>query len=384
MTPIKNKKYSLIWRIAIEILISLSCVLLSWIGCRCLGPGLVKFTENADKMYYLRHYYDKHNRAQHHGMPIEEVFLVNCNEEGNSDSLVRLRIAYALEKIMAMNPKIVALDIRFKGLHDKTEDDYLKETVYNNKDRIIVARSITGEKKNRSFFDTDDANLKFGYTNIGDFYQTISSYSPSFSEVVLSEAGLINHEFYVKHGILDFSLLNPRPVDLNVVLSADDDIIHDFVENKIVIFGDVEDDKDQIYLPFLANGKEKMPGVYYHIYCMNSLKKNGHFYYENQWGSFIVCFILTILYSIIAMGLTLIVNRTKDNRMYLVALFIKPVLLFWMWFKVPMVLMLFTHWFGFVPDLTLALLSVAGITFLDNFFGEVKQRTLKLLGICEE
>ncbi len=363
-------------RVVIELAIAGICVLISWVTCRLLGPGLVKFTENADKLYYLRHYYDQHNRDNWYGKRIPEVFFINCHNDDPSDSLVRETIANVIERVMMMNPRQVGIDIRFKGHYNIGEDRLLEEILHKHKDKIVIARSQNGDKQNRSFFDSDSSNFKYGYTNIGDFYTTVSYVEPSFSEILLSESDLLNQNFKKNKGIIDFSLLNPQPMDLCVFLTEDIDALRPLVSDKIIILGDADDEKDQIFVPFLVNGEERMPGVYYHLYCINSMKKNGHYFYENEWLSVLLCFILTIFYSIIAMLLSLIIKSFRRKSLYLAGLFIKPIIMFWVWFKVPIVLMLFTTWFGFVPNLTLALLSVAGITFLDNFFEELKSRLI--------
>ena len=160
------KKESFWRKIFIEIAISLFCVLLSWGACAVVGRFIEQYTDDANKMSYIIRYYNWINRSGHDGNSVEDIILINFHEDDPQDSLMRKNIARALERIAGFEPRTIALDIRFNGKHNAQEDSLLERVVLDNKDRIVIARSIFYDKENRSFFDTDSSFLMYGYTNV--------------------------------------------------------------------------------------------------------------------------------------------------------------------------------------------------------------------------
>ncbi|MBQ7273312.1 MAG: CHASE2 domain-containing protein [Bacteroidales bacterium] len=307
----------------------------------------------------------------------DNLVVISCHEENDRDSLVRERIARVIDKASSFSPAVIGLDIRFKGRHNVEEDDFLEEVVSRNRDRLVLARFLEDEE-NRSFFDTDENNLQFGYTNIGDFYFNPSNKEPSFAEVILSEAGMLDSSFIPEHKILDFSslgALESYDADTFLNLSAEDTEIA--VYDKIVLIGDMEDEKDIVQLPFRVNGKDWMPGMEYHVYCINSMRKDGPNFRNSILANLIFSIVLTFVYSLIVGALTTYVNTRKDSvdkRKYRVLVFLKPIVLSIIWALIPFLMIRFVPlWMRLAPNLVLAMISVSLILFFENFINEIKE-----------
>ena len=375
MKPLK--KGTLLWNIAFDLLLASVCVAFAGLLCLLYGEGLVKYTDDANKLTYLSRYYNMENTRNSGAFIQDNLVVISCHEENDRDSLVRERIARVIDKASSFSPAVIGLDIRFKGRHNVEEDDFLEEVVSRNRDRLVLARFLEDEE-NRSFFDTDENNLQFGYTNIGDFYFNPSNKEPSFAEVILSEAGMLDSSFIPEHKILDFSslgALESYDADTFLNLSAEDTEIA--VYDKIVLIGDMEDEKDIVQLPFRVNGKDWMPGMEYHVYCINSMRKDGPNFRNSILANLIFSIVLTFVYSLIVGALTTYVNTRKDSvdkRKYRVLVFLKPIVLSIIWALIPFLMIRFVPlWMRLAPNLVLAMISVSLILFFENFINEIKE-----------
>lgn len=379
MQPLKNNTPAKL--ILFHLAVSAGSVLIAAFLYFGLGEWLARHQAEADKLSYIGRYYNLHNRSES-GFEAENIRLINFYETSPDDSLIRYNIAAVIERLGELNPLVIGLDIRFKGHQNPRIDQYLEDVILRNRNKIVVSRFYTEEQVMRSFFDTDDAHLTFGYTNVGDFYSHPSSVDNAFSERILSEAGLLNQEFKAKKRILDFSNLGVEYINYASFLEESAQAAARDIDGKIVILADIYDEKDVLNIPFMVRNQNWMPGAIYHIYCMNSMQKGGPFFKGNLWLSVLLCLLLSFLYSLFAGWLSSLTKKIRKDptrsRAVIGILMAKPVILAIVWWMIPYLLMfVVTDWFRIVPNLTVAMLSVSMILlFFENLIDELKERMI--------
>ena len=108
--------------------------------CWAWGEHLVKYSSDANQLTYLGRYYNWVNRHTTGNNQVDNICVVDFHEASPDDSLVRYRIACAIERICDFDPLVVALDIRFKGRRNAWEDDYLEDVILRNRNRLVITR----------------------------------------------------------------------------------------------------------------------------------------------------------------------------------------------------------------------------------------------------
>lgn len=373
-------KWTLTRRFLFDAGLSAVSVAVAAVLCLALGESIGVFADNTSRLSYLSRYYNRENRETHSGAAAERLCVINCHEANPDDSLARRRIAQVLDRLSSLDPAVVGLDIRFKGRQRAADDALLETAILRSKENLVVSRSVYDEEK-RSFFDTDSAGLLAGYANIGDFYMLPSGRPESFSEKVLSKAGLLDESFREEERILDFSNVQFEYINAQSFLNYSDTLARRKTDGKIVLIGDKDDEKDIISTPFLINGREWIPGVFYHAYCINSMRKGGPSFSQSWWLSLLICLLLCFVYTAVAGLLSNVMKQyhgsadKSGKRKYVLVLILKPVLLFALWVNIPYILMsCVTYPFRFVPNLTLAMVSVALISFFENLINHIKEK----------
>lgn len=374
-------KGSYIRRIGFDFLLSLVSVGIALAICSLYGEGLVKYTEDANKLSYLSRYYSikgVHNSA---AFVRNNMMVISCHEKTDEDSLVRKRIGDVIAKASMFSPKVIGLDIRFKGKHDKAGDSYLERIVSDNKDKVVFSRFFDGDADKGSYFDSTVPELKYGYGNVGDFYNNASSKEPSFAEAVLLKAGMMDRAFKDTHGILDFASLGQIQYNTaETFLEMTDEQSRRKVEGKIVLIGDVEDEKDLVYLPFRINGQDWLPGIFYHVYCINSMREGGPHFKEGRGINIILSLGLTFIYLLVSGLFSTYIKKQRTNKktkLYWILMVVKPVVMSVFWMAIPLFLIgVITSYFRIAPNLVLAMLSVSIILFFDNFINELKDSSV--------
>lgn len=371
------KKSPFIRSFFMDLIISAASVAVALILCLCFGEGLVKYTEDANKLSYLTRYYNFANKETTGSYTVEDIAVISCHEKNASDSLIRKEIAEVIKRVGKFSPRAIGLDIRFRSKHSAKEDTSLVNAILENREKLVLARSWY-EKEERSFFDIDSEGFYYGYTNLGDYYNHASSKAPSFAENILSRADMLDVSFLQGHRIIDFSNIGIEQMTGESFLSLSDARVKQFVGNKIVLIGDRNDEKDILQTPFLINGREWMPGLDYHVYCINSMRKGGPQFRENGIFNVILCVILTFVYALISSSFSSLIRSKKDSvHVYRLLLALKPIVMATLWAAIPFLLMfIFTVWLRIAPNLVLAMLSVSMILFFENYINELKESML--------
>ena len=371
------KKSPFIRSFFMDLIISAASVAVALILCLCFGEGLVKYTEDANKLSYLTRYYNFANKETTGSYTVEDIAVISCHEKNASDSLIRKEIAEVIKRVGKFSPRVIGLDIRFRSKHSAKEDTSLVNAILENREKLVLARSWY-EKEERSFFDIDSEGFYYGYTNLGDYYNHASSKAPSFAENILSRADMLDVSFLQGHRIIDFSNIGIEQMTGESFLSLSDARVKQFVGNKIVLIGDRNDEKDILQTPFLINGREWMSGLDYHVYCINSMRKGGPQFRENGIFNVILCVILTFAYALISSSFSSLIRSKKDSvHVYRLLLALKPIVMATLWAAIPFLLMfIFTVWLRIAPNLVLAMLSVSMILFFENYINELKESML--------
>lgn len=225
------------------------------------------------------------------GASVVTVDISNCYS--------RMEIAELINKINSANPRAVALDVIFPDLssnNNKIENDSLVAALQRTENLILVREyrpiSRTEFTIQSSFFENEvDATVAAATLPMG----VIREWSPmlvfdndtvpSFAKAVADVVG-IPVASTTDPQIIDYSIQD------NITIKANEPWDPEFLNNQIVLIGDLADVRDSHTIPLTLNRTIKQPGVCVHRQIIQTAMQGRVFYQVPNWLVIVVTYII--------------------------------------------------------------------------------------------
>lgn len=232
---------------------------------------------------------------------------------GNAD---REGIAYIIDKVSSLGPKVIGLDVLFEGEREPEKDSLLRQVLENTPNLVAVSRLIPekeGFSVDSNYFDS--SLKKRGYANlIGEEVGTIRYYSPfevigatkypHITSAIVKEFDPAAYEKLVKRHKSVETINYARRVHQYKVINAEDLMmgqVEDYVlKDKIVLLGlinldpnNIEDKKFTPMNPKVA-GKSTpdMNGVIVQANIISMVLEGNYIIKMKKWVAWIVAIII--------------------------------------------------------------------------------------------
>lgn len=309
-----------------SIFLSLAATTIAWIICTVASWALPII--GIDTKGYLMAYYTWTGQ-NHKDLDPSPVVVVNTQELiGDS---ARGEVAELIDSICKAGAKAVGVDLRFPERSDANNGKLLN-TLKNNKDKVVLARANYNGITRGSFFDEEDS-LIFGITNLPSY----TSFTPTDLETGedlfsyrVAQIAYPEKTWNFKRFIVNYE---PVAFDCYSAISVMEDSKEargDYFHDKVVLIGDLDNEKDYHNTPFMVDGQEWTVGVLLHAYPLLSLCKDGREFKKMAavWD-FLLCLVLTFVFSFVFTYLTLLEHSflNKSRLLYSTCLVLKPFLI---------------------------------------------------------
>ncbi len=336
------------------------------------GKVLSYFGVDTTNLTYLSNYYNWENGDAEKRARQDEIVVLNTQDLDERN--YRQEIAELVDSLFRYNPKVVGIDIRFVSPKDSASDAYLKRVVAGHSDRIVLDQASHRDSVFRSIFDGED--VCFGLTNLPRYeryapFQVIKGKKyPTFSYQVFRKA-CPDREIDFDRFIVNYSSVSFRAFDATAFDDLTPESKRRFFEDKIVLLGETDNDKDYHNTPFKIEGNVWEIGVYLHAYAIYSLISPDRAYRSlHPLWNILICFVLCFLFSLIYVTITYdrVVSRVGFLRRHpSIAIIARPVLVIVADLLVlALCYLVFTKPFKIVPDVVFYMVSVLLIkTFSD-------------------
>lgn len=279
-----------------------ACVVVFMLGVAWLGQraNILNPWKQAMSSYKLSDLYLGAHRSSrtvsYDGASVVTVDISNCYS--------RMEIAELINKINSAKPRVVALDVIFPDLssnNNKVENDSLVAALQRVENLVLVReyRPVSRSEfvVQSSFFENDvDATIAAATLPI----DVIREWSPmlvfkndtvpSFAKAVADVVG-IPVASTTDPQIIDYSIQD------NITIKADEPWDPEFLEDQIVLIGDIGDLRDTHTVPLTINRAIRQPGVCVHRQIIQTAMQGRDFYQAPKWLVLIITYVvLWILY----------------------------------------------------------------------------------------
>ena len=264
-----------------------------------------------------------------------------------SELYSRRELANALCEIENQRPKVIGVDVVFEGLkEDSIGDDMMREVAANNPNIVFSYKLLdyvndsTGYADAvHSFFAAD--SICEGFTNMqrnlyGGIKRVLSLGKKHLSETVPSfilqvarmASGTELMPTEDRNMNINFTPRRFRVVEPNAISKH-----HEWIKDKVVLFGAMKDEQDMHYTPL-----GKMAGVELLAYSIETLLDQSEVRELNGWLTALLSFTLVLLTQVVFSSYKTFAKSRKNRlvRFLLSASFVRSILLFfwmalWMW-----------------------------------------------------
>jgi CHASE2 domain-containing sensor protein len=238
----------------------------------------------------------------------------------NTGHLDRAEIGFLIEKVSSYNPKVIGLDIFFKGPREPEKDSILREAFKKTKNLVAVSVGFWGEHgfgiDSNNF---DDVITKRGYANlIGEDIGTIRYYSPfekvgheNYPQITTAIIKEYDHEAYEKlekrHKEQEFINYKRRVTNdvrqYQIIESEDmmaDNVDSNLLKNNIVLLGyinfDNNDVEDKKFTPMNAKFAGKaipdMNGIIVQANIISMVLDGDYIHKMPKWVAWLVAIVI--------------------------------------------------------------------------------------------
>lgn len=317
---------------------------------------------------YLKRYYDYVNDVPGSTAqfpPELDIVLIDAHDEsiGGREGMARL-----LNYLAAQNPKAVGLDILYPNTNESTsyEDSVLMKAVreYPAGKLVVACRRRDRDSLEHSFF-TKPSKLDYGTVNAQSFYGFSPTDTYKDGEVekmvvaLAKKATSENDRYEMKEG----ELVNYTNRSFQVV-SSWQDIESTHVEGRIVLIGDLREEKDLVDLPFRIEGKYVGSGLMVNAYQLSNLiHPQIRLKAIPKGWSWVLCFFLLLAYVFIICWLDYHLADKSKSAIMIYKMFIGPFIIIVLELAALLVLIHSIKACARIPDL---LLFMAAIPFVQR------------------
>ncbi len=253
--------------------------------------------------HYINHNSD--NKAEQELEINDDILLFSiagCNS--------REEIAGKLQQITNLKPRVIGMDVIFgeNSTTGKAVDDSLLRVV-SRCPQLVTAKRITqhgDEVAVEHSFYTKLGNIDEACINIEDgivrnFLRKLEVndiQAQSFVDRIIERAYPEVYAALEKRGQNE-ERINYKPIEF-LQLGMQDELFPEDVENKVVLIGDFEDLRDFHNIPTSIGGTSRIAGTKIHAYAITTLTKGRTIEQMGTIGGYILGFIVSYIFSIIA------------------------------------------------------------------------------------
>lgn len=250
----------------------------------------------------------------------KNITIVNI---GHAD---RELLSMMIDKAASMKPRVMALDAYFDGPSDNpVQDSMLSETFKRNKNLIVASvMQFKGEKGDSVYFRGDYINTasQYAYANIfQDSLSTIRVYEPfvvdeadkrkykSFSSAIVEAYDPIAYKKLEKKGasklLINYTRrLNQYKLVQLEALMADDGVESSYFKDKIVLFGYINEDPNDIsdkkFTPmnrrYYGKTIPDMNGIVVHANIISMALENNYIKKLPSWATLLIAIVICWLH----------------------------------------------------------------------------------------
>lgn len=356
---------------------ALAC-LLAFGTLKILGAGLTSVVSGFDEDFYLKYFYDIHNRSTKAMSESDAIRVFDIGEY-----TTRSETAEVIRTIAECKPTVIGLDV-FMQKNDelKEESDMKVVEALASAECTIVSPCIFNENSqewNYPFYKDSIGNdyLEYASTIAFDMFEQYETDDPRSSMNTMAYKIVNSYSKATGFHFAGFEkmAINYRNKEFFAYSRLEDIDPEDFA-GKIVLIGDCKDYRDIRTTPFKIMGSNSLPGVINIGYTVNSLlcsreycKENGFNLNRRKYNepykkcstlmnlglSYILCFLLSLVIAIFAVRDVNSFNKIKRTG-FIVLSFLSVIAA-----EVIMVILcfaVFTSTFMKIPDILLFLTSL--------------------------
>jgi CHASE2 domain-containing sensor protein len=245
-------------------------------------------------------------------IPDPRIRLINIGKLG------RAELAELIEKVSAMEPKVMGLDAFFEGEREPEADSLLRTVFQKTKNLVVVSRQAYDFETKKFFLREDFFDSVYhlqGYANLdADTVGTVRVYSPfsetgnkkimHFSTAILKEFNdtayqkLLNRK--KKTEIISYSRRTSdyKPIEYDEIFR--DEVTKEHIKGKIVLFGYISQNPDDIedkkFTPmnaqFVGKAKPDMNGVVVHANIISMVLDGNYVKKMPNWVAWVVAILI--------------------------------------------------------------------------------------------
>ncbi|MCQ2206664.1 MAG: CHASE2 domain-containing protein [Paludibacteraceae bacterium] len=276
----------------------------------CSSDFISPITKALDSfnLYDLCNHYINHNSDNKAEQELEindDILLFSiagCNS--------REEIAGKLQQITNLKPRVIGMDVIFgeNSTTGKAVDDSLLRVV-SRCPQLVTAKRITqhGDEVavEHSFYtklgNVDEACINIEDGIVRNFLRKLEVndiQAQSFVDRIIERAYPEVYAELEKRGQNE-ERINYKPIEF-LQLGMQDELFPEDVENKVVLIGDFEDLRDFHNIPTSIGGTSRIAGTKIHAYAITTLTKGRTIEQMGTIGGYILGFIVSYIFSIIA------------------------------------------------------------------------------------
>ena len=227
----------------------------------------------------------------------------------------RSEIARVIEQVIALNPKVIGLDVFFRNRKDPREDAIL-EKVIQESENLVVSCILDSENQvdndtfhlvHRYFFaDREDQNLTEGFINLdSDGFSTVQTFTPrlflkhdeSLDTIYCFAAQIVRlydetafQKLLQRTGNLE--LIHFQPIRFHEIDKSEIDDNTELITGKIVLIGTLSEDLHKTPV------RPQMHGIEIHAHVISTIVDEKYIdRIDNAWTrlmNILLCFLFTL------------------------------------------------------------------------------------------
>ncbi|HEX7845284.1 MAG TPA: CHASE2 domain-containing protein [Chitinophagaceae bacterium] len=263
--------------------------------------------------------YSKYLKKAEHTALDKNITIVNI---GHAD---RELLSIMIDKVAGMKPKVMALDAYFDGPMDPAQDSMLSETFKRNKNLIVAeVMQFKSEEGDSVYFRGNYISTasQYAFANIfQDSLATIRSYDPfiedkadkkkykSFSSAIVESYDPAAFKKLEKKGsgklLINYTRrLNQYKLVQIEDLMTEDGVVSSYFKDKIVLFGYINDDPNDIsdkkFTPmnrrFYGKTVPDMNGIVVHANIISMALEDNYIKKLPSWANWLIAILICWLH----------------------------------------------------------------------------------------
>lgn len=313
-----------------SLILTLAASVVSWLVCLCLQSWIPILGVDSDS--YLQGYYNWRNESDRVHYSDSGRTLVLVNTRKISGTSARSDIAEVIEKVCDAGAKVVGVDILFQENNDPNSQR-LRDVIFKYSDRLVLTCVHHDSEIVRSFFDFDNDSLQVGLANLPPMSHYRPEYDtlPELFSYKIARLAFPDRKWDFEKFVVNYETAEIMTIPSDWILSYSIEELKSYLEGKIVLLGDLNNDKDIHETSFKIGGATWSDGLILHALPILSLSYPDYAMSRLYWAwDLLLCFVLTFFFSILFAFVTLLSHFLGgEDKLFLYQVFLiaKPFLI---------------------------------------------------------